>query len=240
MATTILDLRPPTGGQRRDELEEALDMNTPMGTIIAHGATPPWLPRDVAEGRKFAWWGQLMFFLMAFIWFVLAIVGLVLYATDGGRGMLIMGSFGFFAMLICLLAGVFMKKTVIDAIDQGRFHDARNDSLIWILFGLVGFVIPALFMILTYAKLSDAVVSQAPVGYQPYQSGQVAVQHPGAYMPPPAAAAPPPAPIQAQAQQPAHPAGPAHHNAPMVRCKNCSVQFPQFMHSCPNCGAPKE
>lgn len=181
-----------------------------------------------------------MFFFMAFVWFILAIVGLVLFATDGGRGMLLMGVFGFFAMLICFLAGVFMKKTVIDAIDQGRFHDARNDSLIWILFGLVGFVIPALFMILTYAKLSDAVVSQAPVGYQPYQPGQVAVQQPAPYMPPPAVAAPPPAPIQPQGAPPAQHASAAHHGAPMIRCKNCSVQFPQFMHSCPNCGAPKE
>ncbi len=214
-------------------------MNTPMGTVIAHGATPPWLPRDVAEGRRFAWWGQLMFFLMAFVWFLLAIVGLVLFATGGGRGALMTGVFGFFAMLICFLAGVFMKKTVIDAIDQGRFHDARNDSLIWILFGLVGFVIPALFMILTYAKLSDAVVSQAPVGYQPYQPGQVAVQQPAPYMPPPAASAPPPAPVQPMAQPRAHHGG-THQGTPMIRCKNCSVQFPQFMHSCPNCGAPKE
>ena len=216
-------------------------MNIPMGTIIAHGATPPWLPRDVAEGRKFAWFGQLMFFLMAFIWFLLAIIGLVLYvAGDAGLGMLEIGVFGFFAMLICFLAGVFEKKTVIDAIDQGRFHDAKNDSIVWILFGLVGFVIPALFMILAYAKLSDAVTSQAPPGYQPYTPGQVAVQQPAPYMPPPAQGVPPPAPIQ---QQPATAQGAptGHHpSTPMLRCKNCNVQYPVFMHSCPNCGAPKE
>ncbi len=216
-------------------------MNIPMGTIIAHGATPPWLPRDVAEGRKFAWFGQIMFFLMAFVWFLLAIIGVVLYvAGDASRSMLVIGVFGFFGMLICFLGGVFEKKTVIDAIDQGRFHDAKNDSLVWILFGLVGFVLPALFMILAYAKLSDAMTSQAPPGYQPYTPGQVAVQQPAPYMPPPAQNVPPPAPIQ---QQPAaaHGAPPGHHpSTPMLRCKNCNVQFPVFMHSCPNCGAPKE
>lgn len=212
-------------------------MNSPMGTLIAHGGTPPWLPRDVAEGRKFAWWAQMMFLLMAFIWFILAIASLVLYVADGGRASLLVGVFGLFAVMICFLSAVFMKRTVIDAIDQGRFHDAKNDSLIWILFGLVGFVIPSLFLILTYAKLGDAMAAQAPVGYQPYAPGTVAVQQPAPYIPPPAPVQPPPAPVQ-----PAHPAatGAHGHQTPMIRCKNCSVQFPQFMHSCPNCGAPKE
>ncbi len=178
-----------------------------------------------------------MFFLTAVLWFILAIVSITLYAVaDSGTGTLIVGVFGFFGMLICFLAAVFMKRTVIDAIDQGRFHDAKNDSLIWVIFGLVGFVIPALFLILTYAKLGDALATQAPVGYQPYSPGTVAVQQPAPYVPPPA-------PIQAPAQvQQAPPGAPQYHahQTPMVRCKNCSVQYPVFMHSCPNCGAPKE
>jgi len=211
-------------------------MNSPMGTIFAHGTTPPWLPREVAEGRKFAWWAQIMFFMTAVLWFILAIASITFFIVSGGTGTLIVGVFGFFGMLICFLAAVFMKKTVIDAIDQGRFHDAKNDSLIWVIFGLVGFVIPALFLILTYAKLGDALVTQAPVGYQPYSPGTVAVQQPAPYVPPPA-------PIQGPAPvQPVPPGAPQYHahQTPMVRCKNCSVQYPVFMHSCPNCGAPKE
>lgn len=213
-------------------------MNSPMGTIIAHGGTPPWLPREVAEGRKFAWWAQIMFFLMAFIWFVIAIASIVLYAADtgAGRGTLLVGVFGVFAMLICVLAAVFLKRTVIDAIDQGRFHDAKNDSIVWIIFGLVGFVLPALFMILTYAKLGDSLASQAPAGYQPYAAGTVQVQQPAPYIPPPAPVQPPaPAQQGPQAGQQYH-----AHQTQMVRCKNCNVQYPMFMHSCPNCGAPKE
>ncbi len=213
-------------------------MNAPMGQILAPGATPPWLPRDVAEGRKFAWWAQLMFFLMAVVWFIIAIASVVLYAADNaGRGTLLVGVFGFFAMVICFLSAVFLKRTVIDAIDQGRFHDAKNDSIIWIIFGLVGFVIPSLFLILTYAKLGDSLASQAPVGYQPYAPGTVQVQQPAPFVPPPAPIQAPP-PVQPGAQaQPQHYQA---HQTPMVRCKNCNVQFPMFMHSCPNCGAPKE
>lgn len=214
-------------------------MSSPMGTIIAHPGTPPWLPRDVAEGRKFAWWGQMMFFLMAAVWLIIAISSLALALAH--RGSVALGVFGIFAMIICFLAGVFTKRTVIDAIDQGRFNDAKNDSIVWIVFGLVGFVIPSLFLILTYAKISDTIAAQQPVGYQPYAPGQVSAQMPP-YVPPPGAPQPPaPAPVQpaqiqgAPGQQPYH-----AHQTPMIRCKNCSVQYPMFMHSCPNCGAPKE
>jgi hypothetical protein len=179
----------------------------------------------------------MLFFLMSAVWFIVSIVSLTVYAVDnGGRGLLALGVFGLLAMLISFLSGVFLKKTVIDAIDQGRFHDAKNDTIIWIVFGLISFVLPALMLILTYAKLGDALMAQQPAGYAPYAPGTVAVQQPGPYVPPPAPIQPPPAPVQ-----PAQAAGqPAHHQTPMVRCKNCSVQYPMFMHSCPNCGAPKE
>ena len=211
--------------------------SNPMGSIIAPGATPPWLPREVAEARKFAWWSQIMFLLMTGVWFIIAIMMITLSLVAGGnRAELVLGIFGFFAMIILFLAAVFMKRTVIDAIDQGRFHDAKNDSLIWILFGLIGFVLPSLFLILTYAKLGDALMQQAPAGYAPYAPGTVAVQQPS-YVPPPGPVqAPAPVqPVPPSAQQPAH-----GHQTPMIRCKNCNVQYPQFMHSCPNCGAPKE
>src|SRR5512137_539732 len=124
-------------------------MSSPVGSIIAHGGTPPWLPRDVAEGRRFAWWAQILFFLMSAVWFIIAIVSLTVFVLgSGGGGMLALGVFGLLAMLMCFLSAVFLKTTVIDAIDQGRFHDAKNDSIIWILFGLLGFILPALMLIL--------------------------------------------------------------------------------------------
>ncbi len=180
----------------------------------------------------------MMFFLMAAVWLIIAVSSIALAIADHGN--VALGIFGFFAMIICFLAGLFMKRTVIDAIDQGRFNDAKNDSIVWIVFGLVGFVIPSLFLILTYAKISDALAAQQPVGYQPYAPGQVSAQMPPPYVPPPGAPQPPPpAPVQ-PAQQQAAPGQYHGHQTPMIRCKNCNVQYPQFMHTCPNCGAPKE
>jgi len=179
------------------------------------------------------------FFGMALIWFVIAIASIVLALAD--RGNVILGIFGMFAMVICGVAGIFVKRTVIDAIDQGRFNDAKNDSIVWIVFGLVGFVIPSLFLILTYAKISDTLAAQQPVGYQPYAPGQVSAQMPPPYVPPGAPQPPPPAPVQPAQTQAAPGQQPYHgHQTPMIRCKNCNVQYPMFMHSCPNCGAPKE
>ncbi len=213
-------------------------MGSPIGTIIAHPGTPPWLPRDVAEARKFAWWGQISFFGMAGLWLIIAIASLALLLADAGN--VALGIFGIFAMIILFVAGIFVKRTVIDAIDQGRFNDAKNDSFVWMAFGVLGFIVPTLFMILTYAKISDSLAAQQPVGYQPYAPGQVSATMPPPYVPPTQGAPQPPAPApvqpaQPQAQQPYH-----AHQTPMIRCKNCNVQYPQFMHSCPNCGAPKE
>src|SRR5512136_708919 len=146
-------------------------MSNPIGAFIAPSGTPPWLPREVADGRRFAWWAQILFFLMALMWFIIALVMVTLFVADGGAWRLAFGLFGFFGMLICFLAGVFLKKTVLDAIDQGRFHDAKNDTLIWVIFGLISFILPALMLILTYAKLGDALMAQQPPGYAPYAPG---------------------------------------------------------------------
>jgi hypothetical protein len=222
----------PNGG-RRDESKEVFEMSSTLNTFIASGNTPPWLPRDVAEGRRFAWWAQILFLLAALIWFVIAIVDITLFAIDGGAGRLALGILGFFALIICFLASIFLKKTVMDAIDQGRFHDAKNDSLVWIIIGFFGFALPSILLILTYVKLGDALAQQAPPGYQPYAPGTVSAQVPvPPYVPPPV---PPAQPAQQAAAQ-----HPQHQHQPMARCKNCNVQYPMFMHSCPNCGAPKE
>ncbi len=212
-------------------------MNSTLNTFIASGNTPPWLPREVAEGRRFAWWAEIMFLLAALIWFIIAIAEIAVFAIDGGAGRLALGIFGFFGVVICFLAAIFLKKTVMDAIDQGRFHDAKNDSLVWIIIGFFGFALPSILLILTYVKIGDVLAAQGPAGYQPYAPGTVTAQQPGQpYVPPPV---PPPQPAQpaAAAQHPQHP---QHQHQPMAKCKNCNVQFPMFMHTCPNCGAPKE
>ncbi|HSV42370.1 MAG TPA: hypothetical protein VLH13_03045, partial [Methanomassiliicoccales archaeon] len=46
-----------------------------------------------------------------------------------------------------------------------------------------------------------------------------------------------------QYQQAPPPAAPVEERKPqkvdMVKCKNCGVQYPAFMHHCPNCNTPR-
>jgi len=216
-------------------------MTNMIDGLIGGSAVPPWRPRDAQDARKFAYWAQILFLLMAFIWFV---IGIAVAAIGLSRGHGTEIGFGFFAIVmavVCGICGMFLRKSVIDEIDHGRFHDAKNNSVIWLIIGIAGFAFPTILLILAYMKLSDAISPQAP-NYAPYAQGTVVAQTPQ-YQPPPVA--------QQQPQQPAAPAqlyyqpAPAQgppgqdHKYQMMKCKKCGVQFPAFMTNCPNCGSPK-
>jgi len=223
-------------------------MTNTIEGLIAGSAVPPWLPRDAQDARKFAYVAQLMFLLMAFVWFIIGIALAAIGLSHGTGSSIGIGIFGIVMALVCGISGLFLKKSVIDEIDHGRFHDARANSMIWLIIGIAGFAIPTVLLILTYMKLSEAISPQAP-NYAPYAQGTVVAQAPQ---------------YQQQYQQPAQPAAPAaqqaappqqlyyqpspapaqapqgqDHKYQMMKCKKCGVQFPAFMTNCPNCGSPK-
>ena len=213
-------------------------MTNTLDGILASSAVPPWLPRAAQEARNFSYWAQLLFLLIALIYFVYGLLNLV--APWG---------LGFFSGIVIIifavlagLAGLNVKKYVIDEIDHGRFHEAKNNMIIWMLIGFLG-VVPGVLLLLAYMKLNEAMAPQTP-GYTPYAPGTVVAQQ----SPPPQYQPPAQAPMQ-QPQQPAPgqtyyqppPAQPTSpdHRYQMMKCKNCGVQFPAFMSNCPNCGSPK-
>jgi len=226
-------------------------MTNTLGGLIAGSAVPPWLPRDAQDARKFAYWAQILFLLMGFVWFVIGI-SLAAIGLSHGTGSNIGGSnigigiFGIVMAIVCGISGLFLKKSVIDEIDHGRFHDAKTNSVIWLIIGVAGFAFPTILLILVYMKLSEAISPQAP-NYAPYAQGTVVAQAPQYQQQQPAQAAAPatqqtappqqlyyqPAPVPAQA-----PAG-QEHKYQMIKCKKCGVQFPAFMTNCPNCGSSK-
>lgn len=220
-------------------------MTNTLEGLIAGSAVPPWLPRDAQDARKFAYWAQMLFLLMGFTWFVIGIASTAIGLFAHGTGFNI--GFGIFAIimaLICGISGLLLKKNVIDEIDHGRFHDAKTNSVIWLIIGIAGFALPTILLMLVYMKLSEAISPQAP-NYAPYAQGTVVAQAPQ-YQQPVQTAAPEaqqtepqqqlyyqPAPAPAQA-----PAG-QEHKYQMMKCKKCGVQFPAFMTNCPNCGSSK-
>lgn len=211
--------------------------------ILAGSAVPPWLPRDAQDARKFAYWAQILFLLMAFIWFVIGIAWAAVGLSRSFGWDIGMGFFAIIMAIVCGICGMFLKKSVIDEIDHGRFHDAKTSSVIWLLIGIVAFALPTILLLLAYMKLSEAIAPQAP-SYSPYAPGTVIAQAPQYQQPVAPPAQQPAAPAQQLYYQPAPapaPSGPGaqDHKYQMMKCKKCGVQFPAFMTNCPNCGSPK-
>ena len=211
-------------------------MTNVLDGILAGSTVPPWLPRAAQEARSFTFWAQILFFLSALLYFIWAIFNFAWLNIIWG---------GLYIVLAILsgLAGFQVKKSLIDEIDHGRFHEAKNNLIIWMIVGFVAFVITGVLLLLAYMKLNEAMTPQTP-GYVPYAPGTVVAQQ----SPPPQYQPPAQAPMQ-QPQQPAPgqtyyqppPAQPTSpdHRYQMMKCKNCGVQFPAFMSNCPNCGSPK-
>jgi len=193
-------------------------------------AGSPWLPASVAEARKFAYYGV----VAALIILVVEIVMLVISALGAGSGYMFAGAAG---LILGILLVVLSKPTLFDPIDQGKFKDANLMFLIWTIVGFFVMVIPGVLILIGFLKLQDVFSPQ----YQQYkpQQGQVAKDQPKA--PEQQPAAPQQAPVAPAPEAPAEPAssGKKDEKVEMVRCKKCGVQYPAFMHHCPNCNEPR-
>ena len=189
---------------------------------------PPWLPAPAAQGRQFAYYGVLFAFIMfvvGVIWLIIAMLSWSVYL------------YGFVLWIIIDIIFFFLiKSTVFDQIDQGRFHDANVMFLLWSILMLFVGLIPGILMIIGWIKYQEVFQPQyAQYQAQPSQVGPPPAQPPSQYAPPPPAPpqqAPPPPP--AAAPEPAQ-----QQKVDMVKCKKCGVNYPAFMHHCPNCNEPR-
>lgn len=206
--------------------------------FLASSVGPPWLPASVAEARRFAYWGQLIYFVFFAILLILGVLSLVVGAYGGAAYLLV-------SAIIDLVVVVLLKNTVFDAIDQGRFNEASDRLLIWGVVGLIFGVLPGIFMIIAFIRIQDIFQPQ----YQPFPPQQPSTQ----YQPP----------VDQQYSSPPRPTQEYYYEAPgnrtkepvekksepskskskpkydMVKCKKCGVQYPSFMRTCPNCNEPR-
>ncbi|MCE5296389.1 MAG: hypothetical protein LLG16_04710 [Euryarchaeota archaeon] len=189
-------------------------------------AGSPWLPASVAEARKFAYYGV----VAALIILVIEIV-LLVFSLFGGIGALMFS--GVSGLILGVLIVVLAKPTLFDPIDQGKFKDANLMFLIWGVLGLVVMIVPGILILVGFLKLQNVFSPQ----YQQYQSqqGQIAKEQPKTDSPA--------QPMPPQQEVPVAPAAEekpgAQEKVEMVRCKKCNVQYPAFMHHCPNCNEPR-
>lgn len=205
---------------------------------LAKNAGPEWLPAAVAQGRQFAYWGQLALLFMAA---VLLVAG----TFNVFSGDYSIGAYTIIAGAVNLLLYAMMPSTVFAPLDQGRFREASDRMLIWGVVGLLFGVVGGLVLLVAYVKLQDVFQPQ----YQQYPPGQYYEQP--LYQQPQYQPAPPPyrapamvdnevAPAEVKAPEPEPaPAPEPPRKAEMAKCRNCGVQYPSFMRNCPNCGAPR-
>ena len=200
-----------------------------LNNFLASENGPPWLPASVAEARKLVYIGQLfalIFALIALVIGVLNIISVTLYT----------GTFSLVAAAQGMVLLFMLKKQVFANLDQGRFKQASNSLLIWTVVGFFVWVIPGLILLIGFLKLQGVFQLQ----YQDYQAQQYQVaQEPQAQQAPPAQPAPAqPAPVAPEQPAPA----PAEHKekkVEMAKCRKCGVNYPAFMHNCPNCNEPR-
>ncbi len=199
-----------------------------LNDFLASENGPPWLPASVAEARKLVYIGQLFALIFALIALLVGVISIITGNIGGGIPSLVSAGLGIVLLFM-------LKSQVFANLDQGRFKQASDSLLIWTIVGFFVYVVPGLIMLFGFLKLQDIFQPQ----YQQYQAQQYQVaQEPPQQAPP----APQPAPAQ-PAPAPEQPApAPAEHKekkVEMAKCRKCGVNFPAFMHNCPNCNEPR-
>lgn len=203
-----------------------------LNSFLASENGPPWLPASAAESRKLLYVGQLLALVFAIIGILVGVIRIITGSLIDGVASLVMGALG-------LLVVYMLKEKVFSNLDQGKYKQASDDLILWLIIGFFVYIIPGIVLLLGYLKLQE--VNQQPQ-YQQYQAQQYQVaQDKPVEQAPAAAPAPAPAPPQAPTQtaQPAAQEQHADKKVEMVKCRKCGVNFPTFMHTCPNCNEPK-
>jgi len=203
-----------------------------LNDFLASENGPPWLPASVAEARKLVYIGQLFALIFTLIALLAGVISIITGNLGGGISSLVAAGLGVVLLLM-------LKDQVFANLDQGRFKQASDSLLIWTIVGFFVYVIPGLIMLFGFLKLQDIFQPQ----YQQYQAQQYQVaQEPPQQAQPAQQPAPQPAPAQ-PAPAPEQPAqAPAEHKdkkVEMAKCRKCGVNFPAFMHNCPNCNEPR-
>ena len=210
---------------------------------MANPVGPSWLPASVAESRKLAYWAQILAGVLAVVFIVYGFVNLLFWDKNLGvlqSGDLVMG-------IIALVLFLLLKNMLFDVIDQGKFKEASERMLIFGILGLFAGVLPGILILLGYVRVQEVFQPQ----YQQYHPQNASVAPPQQGQPQQQA------PAEQTAQQPvaqqdqmqtlregikedqAATEKKKDQKTEMIKCSKCGVQFPSFMHACPNCNEPK-
>ena len=208
---------------------------------MANPVGPSWLPASVAESRKLAYWAQILAGVIGVVLLIVGILNLLMW--DRGYGISL-----FVVAIIALVMVFLLKGMLFDVVDQGKFKEASERMLLFGILGLFGGVLPGILLLLGYVRIQEVFQPQ----YQQYHPQNATVAPPQQGQPqqqgPTEQPAPQPVGQQDQMQtlregikedQAATEQKKKDQKTEMIKCNKCGVQFPSFMHACPNCNEPK-
>ncbi len=232
--------------------------------LTGGGTAPPWLSGPLREAREMAYYAKLVSAIFAtfmlfyslwnFRWIWMWGIGFDTFLTTIYS---ILGAF-----LMGLTFAIIIQRKIINAIDQRKVAEAKNDMGLWILIGLLFGILPGILLIICKNNMEEAsgAFQQAPPGQAPpaqynyqqpsaesqqqYQAppqpvGATQTQQPSQQydqpQPQPQQYQAPPQPVGVTQPQPSQPMG----MDGTVICPNCGAQIPPYMHTCPKCGAPR-
>ncbi len=190
-----------------------------LSDFLASENGPAWLPASVADARKLVYIGQLFALIFSAIALLAGIIAIISGELGGGIYSLVAAGLGVVVLLM-------VKGNVFANLDQGRFKQASDALLVWTIVGFFVYIIPGLIMLFGFLKLQEIFQPQ----YQQYQAQPAqSVPAPEPPAPQPQSVPPEGAPVQEHKEK----------KVEMTKCRKCGVNYPAFMHNCPNCNEPR-
>ena len=190
-----------------------------LSDFLASENGPAWLPASVAEARKLVYIGQLFALIFSAIALLAGIIAIISDQLGEGIYSLVAAGLGIVVLLM-------VKGNVFANLDQGRFKQASDALLVWTIVVFFVYIIPGLIMLFGFLKLQEIFQPQ----YQQYQAQPAqSVPAPEPPAPQPQSVPPEGAPVQEHKEK----------KVEMTKCRKCGVNYPAFMHNCPNCNEPR-
>ncbi|MFQ6060705.1 MAG: hypothetical protein ACE5KV_05340 [Thermoplasmata archaeon] len=148
-------------------------MSDIVDEIISTPSAPAYLPPNVKEARNFIHWGSIFFLIAGVVWILWGIWDLI-WVVVWSASWYWVGYFWAGAILsaiirialgfIAIILRTKVRKSLIGAIDSGRYVEATNKAVIYAILGFIfAWVIGGILILLGYFKLKETPAA-APVG----------------------------------------------------------------------------
>jgi hypothetical protein len=142
-------------------------MSNMIDDVISTPVAPVHLPQNIREGRDLIHWGTVFFIIAGVIWILWGVADILwslawssFWWTSGlWVGTLVWGIIRIALGFVALLLRVKVKTDIIGAIDQGRYAEAADKSLLYAILGFIfAWVIGGILILLGQMKLKEAPV----------------------------------------------------------------------------------